>query len=107
MTRRARASIPKPCKRPHTLVPILPVDFDACTLGLLYPHLLRSHGVRWQLLMRHVLPPGCLRIHDTNPLVTHRSPFADARSYRIFKYKMLSDKPSVVALEAITGFDPL
>src|SRR5277367_5906666 len=34
MTRRARTGIPQPCKRPHTLVPVLPVDLDASALGL-------------------------------------------------------------------------
>src|SRR5580704_4524693 len=107
MARRARTSVPQPRKVPGALMPILPVDLDAGPLGLLNPHLLGSYRVHRQLLVLHILPLGLFRIYDANPFVTHRSSFRDARSYRIFKYKMLSDKPSVAALDAITGFDPL
>ncbi len=86
---------------------VLPIDLDASPFGLLHPYLHRSYSVRRQFFVFPILTPGLFLSDDSNSLVTHNSSFTVSRPYRTFKYKMLSDKPSVAAFEAMTGLDPL
>ncbi|HEX3969006.1 MAG TPA: hypothetical protein VHW70_13645 [Edaphobacter sp.] len=49
---------------------IFPIDLDACSFTLLYPHFLRSHRVG---LVLAILPASLFGIDDPNPFMTHNN----------------------------------
>src|ERR1700761_2815956 len=67
----ARTCISQPHKIPDAFVPILPLDFDACSLGLLHPYFVRCYRTRGHLFVLGVFLPCLFSANNTNSLMAH------------------------------------